>query len=111
MNQSNNVKFTEDNGKWVWKCYDTNGSVVHRSQLFDTEREAREDYEVNGGQYNTPSPEAESAPTTETNQVSAETDQISTESNTAGTTAPEGDMSIGNAETSKEDQVNTEQAA
>lgn len=111
MNQSNNVKFTEDNGKWVWKCYDTNGSVVYRSQLFNTEREAREDYEVNGGQHNTPSPETESAPTTETNQVSAEADQQSTESNTAGTTAPEGDVSIGNAETSKDDQINTEQTA
>jgi IMP dehydrogenase/GMP reductase len=111
MNESNNVKFTEDNGKWVWKCYDTNGSVVHRSQLFDTEREAREDYEVNGGQYRTPSLETESAPTTETNQVSAEADQTPSESNTAGTTAPEGDVDIGNADTSKEDQVNTEQTA
>ena len=66
---------------------------------------------MNSGQYNTPSPEAESAPTKETNQVSAEADQASTESNTAGTTAPEGNVGIGNAETSKEDQVNTEQAA
>lgn len=90
MNESNNVKFTEDNGKWVWKCYDTNGSVVHRSQLFDTEREAREDYEINGEQYKTPLPE--------------------TESNAVGTTAPEDDMSNGTAEITKEDQVNAEQA-
>lgn len=49
MNESNNVKFAEDNGKWLWKRYDKNGSVIYRSPLFDTEREVREDYDINGG--------------------------------------------------------------
>lgn len=49
MNESNNVKFTEDNGKWLWKRYDKNGSVIYRSPLFNTEREMREDYDINGG--------------------------------------------------------------
>ncbi len=111
MNESNKVKFTEDNGKWVWKCYDTNGSVVHRSQLFNTEREAREDYEINGGQHTTPSPETESVPTPEIGQSDVATEQVPTEPNTASTTAPEDEMGNGTAETTKEDQVNTEQAA
>lgn len=111
MNESNNVKFTEDNGKWIWKCYDTNGSVVHRSQLFETEREAREDYEINGEQYKTPSSETESVSTPETNQASIGTEQIPAEPNNAGTTAPEDEMSNGTAETTKEDQVNTDQVA
>lgn len=50
MNESNNVKFAEDNGKWLWKRYNKDGSVIYRSPLFDTEREAREDYDINGGQ-------------------------------------------------------------
>lgn len=111
MNESNNVKFTEDNGKWVWKCYDTNGSVVHRSQLFDTEREAREDYEINGGQYTTPSPVTESVPTPEIDQSGVATEQVPAEPNTAGTTAPGDEISNGTAEITKEDQVNTEQAS
>ena len=49
MNESNNIKFAEDNGKWLWKRYNKDGSVIYRSPLFDTEREAREDYDINGG--------------------------------------------------------------
>lgn len=48
MNQSNNVKFVEADGKWLWKRYDENGSATYRSPLFNTEREAREDYQDNG---------------------------------------------------------------
>jgi hypothetical protein len=48
MSESNNVKFVEAGGKWLWKRYDVEGSVIFRSPLFNTEREAREDYEING---------------------------------------------------------------
>jgi hypothetical protein len=50
MSQDNStVRFVEDKGKWMWKRYDANGSVIGRSELFDTERGAREDYEAKGG--------------------------------------------------------------
>ncbi len=49
MSESNNVKFVEAGGKWLWKRYDAEGSVIFRSPLFNTEREAREDYDINGG--------------------------------------------------------------
>ena len=49
MSESNNVKFVEAGGKWLWKRYNEEGSVISRSELFNTEREAREDYEINGG--------------------------------------------------------------
>lgn len=52
MTESNNVKFVEAEGKWLWKRYDENGSVIYRSPLFNTEREAREDYDINGGKQN-----------------------------------------------------------
>jgi len=48
MNEFNNVRFVEDNGKWLWKRYDESGSVIYRSPSFDTERLAKEDYELNG---------------------------------------------------------------
>jgi len=48
MNESNNVRFAEADGKWLWKRYDENGSVTFRSPLFNTEREAREDYDMSG---------------------------------------------------------------
>jgi hypothetical protein len=63
MSESNNVKFAEDNGKWLWKRYDAEGSVIYRSPLFDTEREAREDYEQNGGNPASPAPESAPADT------------------------------------------------
>ena len=51
MSQDNStVRFVEDKGKWMWKRYDANGSVIGRSALFDTEREARDDYQVKDGQ-------------------------------------------------------------
>jgi hypothetical protein len=50
MSESNEVKFVEDNGKWLWKRYDADGSVTFRSPIFETEAQAREDYEMNGGQ-------------------------------------------------------------
>ena len=111
MNESNNIKFTEDNGKWIWKCYDANGSVVHRSQLFETEKEAREDYEMNGGQYKNPSSEVEHSPVQEAVPTNTDTGEVADQSNTAGTTAPEGDIGIGTAETVKDDQVNIEQTS
>lgn len=52
MSESNNVKFVEAGGKWLWKRYDADGSVIFRSPLFNTEREAREDYEMNGEKNN-----------------------------------------------------------
>lgn len=72
MSESNNVKFLEDNGKWLWKRYDESGSVTYTSPLFDSEQEARNDFEAN-------------------NQQQPEQASI------AGTTAPEGDTSAGTA--------------
>lgn len=93
MTESNNVKFAEDNGKWLWKRYDENGSVIHRSELFDTERQAREDYEVNGGQYK---PEA-SSQAQDTSEVPSQPASAPANSNTAGNVAPEGEVSAGTA--------------
>lgn len=58
MSESTNVRFVEDNGQWLWKRYDAKGSVIFRSPFFSTEREARDDYELNNG---VDSPEAEAA--------------------------------------------------
>jgi hypothetical protein len=84
MSESNNVKFVEANGKWLWKRYDEQGSVIFKSPEFDTERQAREDYEVNGGEAHT----APSAPTADVSE-SQPTD--------AGNVAPEGEVSAGTA--------------
>lgn len=81
MSESNNVKFVEANGKWLWKRYDEQGSVTFKSPEFDTERQAREDYEVNGGE-----PEQSSNAATSESQP---TD--------AGNVAPEGEASAGTA--------------
>jgi hypothetical protein len=87
MTESNNVKFVEAEGKWLWKRYDENGSVIYRSPLFNTEREAREDYDVNGGK-----PEESSS------------EQVASSSET--TTAPENqDATVGSATSSDENQV------
>lgn len=86
MSESNNVKFVESDGKWLWKLYGVDGSVIHRSNLFDTEQEARADYEAYGngvGPSNTN--EANAAP---------EAPQEATEGSTA---ASEGDLGAGNA--------------
>ena len=84
MSESNNVKFVEANGKWLWKRYDEQGSVIFKSPEFDTERQAREDYGVNGGEAQT----VPSAPTAEASE-SQPTD--------AGNVAPEGEVSVGTA--------------
>jgi hypothetical protein len=96
MSESNNVKFVEANGKWLWKRYSTEGSVISRSQLFDTEREAREDYQAHGndGQV-TASSQSDSQPqNTEVSEPSAPT---ADSSNDAGSVAPEGDVNAGTA--------------
>ena len=84
MSESNNVKFVEANGKWLWKRYNEEGSVIFKSPEFDTERQAREDYEANGGEAQV----APSAPTAESSE-SQPTD--------AGNVAPEGEVSAGTA--------------
>ena len=83
MSESNNVKFVEANGKWLWKRYNEEGSVIFKSPEFDTERQAREDYEANGGETQTPS-----APTAEP----LESQQVD-----AGNVAPEGEVNAGTA--------------
>ena len=100
MSESNNVKFVEANGKWMWKRYDEQGSVIFRSPEFDTEREAREDYEING---------AGTIPENTSTDV-ANTDE-SANSEVAQDTAPEGqaESSVGTAteEESKPAEDNT----
>ena len=82
MSESNNVRFVEANGKWLWKRYDEQGSVIFKSPEFDTERQAREDYQINGGE--APSLAPTSAPT-------------ESQPNDAGNVAPEGEVSAGAA--------------
>lgn len=84
MSESNNVKFVEANGKWLWKRYDVSGSVIFRSPEFETEREAREDYEMNGIGPIPSSPE-----NTSTDADSANASD-SSNADTAQDTAPEG---------------------
>jgi hypothetical protein len=87
MSESNNVKFVENNGKWMWKLYDEQGSVIYRSAEFETERKAREDYEVNSNQsLNAPVPESvPEAGTTpsENNSASQDNKALPSEANTA----------------------------
>lgn len=98
MSESNNVKFVEANGKWLWKRYDEQGSVIFRSPEFDTERQAREDYDINGGEPRVSAPDAgsqEAAPVgTETTAPVAPT---SSDSNDVGNTSPEGGTDAGSA--------------
>jgi hypothetical protein len=71
MSESNNVKFVEANGKWLWKRYDEQGSVIFKSPDL-IPKEAREDYEVNGGETQTSTETAPEGGTTapaETNTV------------------------------------------
>ena len=115
MTESNNVKFVEDSGKWLWKRYDVNGSVIYRSPLFDTERLAREDYEQFGDKVHTnaqaPVPaQEESADVKEGVNVDASPEaQTAPENETsAGNTAPEGEVSAGTAAPDQgTDQANT----
>ncbi len=84
MTESNNVKFVEANGKWLWKRYDEQGSVIFRCPEFDTERQAREDYEINGG-------EAQTAP------AAPDVAPSEPQPTDAGNVAPEGEVSAGTA--------------
>lgn len=97
MTQSNNVKFVEADGKWLWKRYDENGSVIFRSPLFDTEREAREDYDINGG---TPedAKDVQTEPVTPENSINTDTVPTATEeSNTAGSATADENTGANNA--------------
>lgn len=86
MSESNNVKFVESDGKWLWKLYGVDGSVIHRSNLFDTEQEARADYEAYGNGVG-PS-------TAEGVNTVPEAPQEATE---GATTAPQEDLEAGSA--------------
>lgn len=110
MSESNNVKFVEADGKWLWKRYDADGSVIFRSPLFDTERQAREDYEINGGNSQASAPEqtapanteAETTTAPENQDQGSENSAAGTEDETAGTatgeqTQPSEDNSAGSA--------------
>lgn len=102
------VKYVEINGKWKWKRYDENGSVVYRSPEFNSEAEARADYEenwgalqtqgfVNQGEDKDAAPTTVIAPTAEELASVREADLAATaspeetkpaEDSTAGTAAP-----------------------
>ena len=105
MSESNNVKFAEDNGKWLWKRYDTTGSVIYRSPLFDTERESREDYEVNGGKNN-----GEPIPSDDTSTGEAAS---STEAGQSQGVAPEGgaESTVGTATGEENQQAENDNSA
>lgn len=100
MTDSSNVKFVEADGKWCWKRYDENGSVSYRSPLFDTEREAREDY-ASSGDAETAAPaapaEQETAPASTGEQTAPAapegTAEVGAES-TAGTAALNADQQV-----------------
>ena len=97
MSESNNVKFVEANGKWLWKRYDEQGSVIFRSPEFDTERQAREDYDANGGQVETNVAAPETQPQQQSTETAGATAPTAEPSIEAGNTAPEGEMSAGTA--------------
>ncbi|MFA6554228.1 MAG: hypothetical protein WCS89_01840 [Candidatus Paceibacterota bacterium] len=98
MSESNNVKFVEANGKWLWKRYDEQGSVIFRSPEFDTERQAREDYNINGGQPQAPAPDVESQESVPTGtETTAPVAPTAPESADAGNTSPEGGLDAGSA--------------
>ncbi len=94
MSESHNVRFVEDSGKWLWKRYDADGSVIYRSPLFDTEREARADYEERGGE-NTESSleeteETATLPQTESSVEGVNTDLTPGSAELENEQAPEG---------------------
>lgn len=110
MTESNNVKFVEAEGKWLWKRYNAEGSVISRSQLFDTEREAREDYQAHGndGQSTAPSqPESQTQDSEASNTAAPTADS----SNDAGNVAPDGDLNAGTASPADESAQNDNQTA
>lgn len=110
MSESNNVKFVEANGKWLWKRYDEQGSVIFRSPEFDTERQAREDYEANGGDTQVASQPEAPVQTQETGEATSTTAPAPEESNAAGNVAPEGEMTAGTASPDTDAQPGAEQA-
>jgi hypothetical protein len=97
MTESNNVRFVEDNGKWLWKRYNAEGSVIFRSPLFNTEREAREDYDINGGptasteEHTSADTSSETASATDENQLQ-QTAPENADDATAGTATREHDQ-------------------
>ena len=96
MSESNDVKFVEANGKWLWKRYSAEGSVISRSQLFDTEREAREDYQAHGNDGQTTAPSQPDSETQNT-EVSEPVTPTPDSSNDVGNATPEGEVSAGTA--------------
>lgn len=110
MNESNDVKFVEADGKWLWKRYSAEGSVISRSQLFDTEREAREDYQAHGndGQSTAPSqPESQNQESEASNTAASTLDST----NDAGNASPEGDTNAGTASPANESEQSNNQTA
>jgi len=79
-----NVKFVEDNNKWLWKRYDGQGSVTYRSPLFDTEREAREHYQNEDGQAPLSNPD-------DHEQLTPDGDHVGTATGDGEFTPPAGD--------------------
>jgi hypothetical protein len=107
MSESNDVKFVEADGKWLWKRYDINGSVIFRSPEFNTEREAREDYNVNGG---TPTNSLEADKTRDTAPEAGPVGGVitaPTESNDAGNVAPQESNDAGSASLDANQGANT----
>ena len=88
-------------GKWVWKHFDENGKLFYRSPEFNSEKEARDDYEKNWGMIGNDdedpreneTPVTVIAPTPEELEKVKRDDQISAGTaegaNDAGTAAPE----------------------
>ena len=108
------VKYVEYNGKWLWKRYDEQGSVVYRSPEFNSEEEARADYDQNWGSLQTQGfvapgkdPHEGETPTTVIAPDPEEIERIKREDQmSAGTTTPEGDVNAGTAAQEPEE-VNT----
>lgn len=99
MSETNNVKFFEaEKGKWMYKKYDENGSVVFRSDLFDSEVEARAHYENAEGIPSTPAQStepAEQAPETQPETGTAEQTTAPAEGDiSAENTSPEGEAGL-----------------
>ena len=105
MSESNNVKFVEAEGKWLWKRYDVNGSVIFRSPLFETERAAREDYELNGSKNN--------GEPIQSDDSSVDEVASSTESGQSQEIAPEGQVesTVGNVKGEENQQANNDNSA
>lgn len=87
-------------GKWVWKHFDEKGNVVYRSPEFNSEQEARDDYEKNWALIGTEGedPRKDETPVTVIAPTPEEMEKIKQEDQVkAGSATPEGDMSAGTA--------------